>query len=518
MSIVRFIRSNPIITIPLLKWKKSVEYNRFMGLLVNSESWSPEEVDAWQLNAVSEMVDYAYQNVPAYKEKYDQVGFKVGDIKSWRDFEKLPFLEKDEIKNNTKSFVSKIREPANDAFTSGSTGKPMKYLLDVATGERERAMFHYYWRKNGYNFGEPCVLLRGQNVGNPENNIFFQYDRFQNYKMFNSTYATRPENLETYCKQMGEFGATVLQAYPSSAYSFAKLCVEQGIDAPHFKLVFLGSEGLTPEQCEFIKDVFRAEKVMYHYGHSECAALAMRYPNEDKLGFVPVYGYTEIINNNTVCRDVGEFGEIVATGFNRSMPFIRYKTGDYTTTSQTNMDSFMRNCKPVELIEGRKQEYLVTATRRLVPVVWLCGQHMKSLALLKDFQYEQFEPGKLIVKVVLQKEEEQQIRQRLTTEFNTLLEDVDVVLESVDSIQKNSRGKRISMIQHLDVDAFREEKTMCVWGGKGCPKTKTNRQQVEEISHSYCENNINSNKSFPFNADISAKNRMKNRVVSFQTV
>lgn len=90
---------------------------------------------------------------------------------------------------------------------------------------------------------------------------------------------------------------------------------------------------------------------------------------------------------------------------------------------------------------------------------------MKSLALLKDFQYEQFEPGKLIVKVVLQKEEEQQIRQRLTTEFNTLLEDVDVVLESVDSIQKNSRGKRISMIQHLDVDAFREEKTMCVGGG-----------------------------------------------------
>lgn len=455
MRIINIVRENSFVNIPVLKWKKSKSYRDFLLLLNACENWTAEQTDEWQLNAVSTIVDYAYQNVPAYKEKYDQVGFKVGDIQSWSDFEKLPFLTKDEIKDSNKSFVSKIHEPAKDAFTSGSTGKPMRYLLDVATGERERAMFHYYWQKNGYIFGEPCVLLRGQNVGNPDKEIFYQYDRFQNYKMFNSTYATKPENLKTYCRQMAEFGANVLQAYPSSAYSFAKSCVEQGIEAPHFRLIFLGSEGVTPEQCTFIKDVFHAEKVMYHYGHSECAALAMRYPDEDKLGFVPVYGYTEIVNKNTVCRGLGETGEIVATGFNRSMPFIRYRTGDYTTTSQVNVDCFMQNYKPVELIEGRKQEYVVTATKRLIPVVWLCGQHMKELELLKDFQYEQHEPGKLIVKIVLPKKDEQQIMQKLTSEFNALLKDVDVVLESVDSIQKNPRGKRISMIQHLDTDKFR---------------------------------------------------------------
>lgn len=455
--LLNIVRRNDYVSIPIMKWIKSDNYRSFAQLLVSSENWSPDQVYDWQLNHVKAIVDYAYVHVPAYRQKFKEAGYLPGDIKSWSDFEKLPFLSKDEIKNNFSDFVSDEKIPSHKAFTSGSTGKPMQFMHDCATSDREKAMFHYYWAKYGYRYGDKCIVLRGQGIADLPKKRFYQYDRFQNYKQFDSSLISNPEYLEYYDKGIRQFHAQIMQAYPSAVFSLAKNYINSGIDAPKFHTIFLGSENVTPYQCSFIKKVFHAEHVMYHYGLSECTGLALKHPEEDKLCFIPVYGYTEIVNNGTVCHDVGENGEIVTTGFNKSTPFIRYKTGDFTSISETKKESFLRNCKVVELIEGRKQDYVVTKNKRLIPVVWICGQHIKTLDKLSDFQYEQSEIGKLIVKVVIQpgSGSEESIVSDVQKELSHLLEDVDVVIKIVDDITKNPRGKRISMIQKLDTESFR---------------------------------------------------------------
>jgi phenylacetate-CoA ligase len=440
-----------------MKWIKSGNYRSFAQLLVSSENWSPDQVCDWQLNQVKTIVDYAYAHVPGYRLKFKEAGYLPGDIKSWNDFEKLPFLSKDEIKNNFSDFVSDEKIPSHKAFTSGSTGKPMQFMVDCATSDHEKAMFQYYWSKYGYRYGDKCIVLRGQGIADLSKKCFYQYDRFQNYKQFDSSLVSNPEYLEYYDRGIRHFHAQIMQAYPSAVFSLAKNYAKYGIDAPKFHTIFLGSENVTPYQCGFIKEVFHAEYVMYHYGLSECTGLALKHPEEDKLCFIPVYGYTEIINNGTVCREVGENGEIVTTGLNKSMPFIRYKTGDFTSISETKKDSFLRNCKVVDLIEGRTQDYVVTKNKKLVPVVWICGQHIKTLDKLSDFQYEQTEIGKLIVKVVIQPGfcNEESLISDVQKELSHLLEDVEVTIKKVDAISKNPRGKRISMIQKLDTESFR---------------------------------------------------------------
>ena len=46
------------------------------------ETMSRAEMRALQLQRLQEIVKYAYENVPVYKKKYDEVGVKPEDIKT----------------------------------------------------------------------------------------------------------------------------------------------------------------------------------------------------------------------------------------------------------------------------------------------------------------------------------------------------------------------------------------------------------------------------------------------------
>ena len=83
-----------------------------------------EDIRKWQLERVSYLVDYAYENIPLYRKKYDEVSFKKGSIKTWEDFYKLPYLTKEEL---ISGFPDMIVKDTNDFMlstrSSGSSGK-----------------------------------------------------------------------------------------------------------------------------------------------------------------------------------------------------------------------------------------------------------------------------------------------------------------------------------------------------------------------------------------------------------
>ena len=91
-----------------------------------------EKIREYQLKKIIKLVDYAYKNIPLYREKYDAVGFKPGDIKTFEDFEKLPFLYKDEL---IDGFPDKIVKDQKDwdisTRSSGSSGRFATIALDV---------------------------------------------------------------------------------------------------------------------------------------------------------------------------------------------------------------------------------------------------------------------------------------------------------------------------------------------------------------------------------------------------
>jgi phenylacetate-CoA ligase len=88
-------------------------------------------------------LQYAYENSPFYKNKWDKAGIGPEDIRSLEDFEQIPFFTKDEIRKDQQEnppFGSNLcvsaKELARVQGTSGTTGKPTAF--GISKGDMAR--------------------------------------------------------------------------------------------------------------------------------------------------------------------------------------------------------------------------------------------------------------------------------------------------------------------------------------------------------------------------------------------
>ena len=108
------------------------------------ETMDPEERELKViLPKLQAQLKYAYENSPLYRKKWDRAGLKPKDIQSLADFERVPFLTKEEIRQDQKEnppFGSNLcvsrKELARVQGTSGTTGKPTAF--GISKGDMER--------------------------------------------------------------------------------------------------------------------------------------------------------------------------------------------------------------------------------------------------------------------------------------------------------------------------------------------------------------------------------------------
>ena len=89
------------------------------------------ELEAMQLERLQEMVAYAYENTVWYKRSFDEAGVAPTDIKTLKDLEKFPFVDKKterETQHVGSFFGEMCSVPEEEvifmATSSGSTGVP----------------------------------------------------------------------------------------------------------------------------------------------------------------------------------------------------------------------------------------------------------------------------------------------------------------------------------------------------------------------------------------------------------
>ena len=68
---------------------------------INNKYWDEEletlphdQLEARQLEDLKEIVKFAYENAPYYQRSFDAAGVKPEDIKTLKDIEKFPFINK----------------------------------------------------------------------------------------------------------------------------------------------------------------------------------------------------------------------------------------------------------------------------------------------------------------------------------------------------------------------------------------------------------------------------------------
>jgi phenylacetate-CoA ligase len=96
------------------------------------ETMPVDAMREFQLRKLKHQVDYLYRNSELYKAKFDEAGFKPGDLRTIEDLAKIPFTTKQELRVGQDAhppFGSHQAAPSDRIVrmtsTAGTTGKPV---------------------------------------------------------------------------------------------------------------------------------------------------------------------------------------------------------------------------------------------------------------------------------------------------------------------------------------------------------------------------------------------------------
>lgn len=425
-------------------------YNFFQ----ESQWWSKEKLENYQMQQLQKLLIHAYENVPYYRTVFDERGLRPEDIRNFDDLRKLPYLTKDIIRKEFDNLVAKNipKSMLIYARTSGSTGTPL--LLYYQKGRSKPIELAFIWRMFNwyqYQFGDRCVILR-ESVPNRfkgGKKDWWEWFPDYNYLVLSPHHMTE-ENLYKYVEKIREFKPRAIQAIPSIIFILSVFIRRHRINPfPSIKAILCCSETLYPWQREEIEKAFNC-RVFNFYGQTEHVVLAGPCERKDEYHIFPEYGITEIIkpDGKRVTRE-GEMGEIVGTGFyNYAMPLIRYTTKDMAIWTDKKCDCG-REYSLLKRIEGRLQDFIVSKNGHFLPMTAIPYSFMNNV---KQFQFYQDTPGKITLRIVKMptytSKDSEHILRTLKDEAG---DNLDFSIEFVDDIARTKGEKYLYLIQKLPI-------------------------------------------------------------------
>ncbi len=326
------------------------------------ETLSREEIEKIQLERLQETVARVYEKVAPYRKKMEEEGITPEDIKSLADLRKLPFVTKQDLRDNYPFglFAVERDELARIHASSGTTGKPT--VVGYTKGDMDT------WTE--------CVsriACMGGASAKDTAQICFGYGMFTgalglHYGLENIGAAIVPSSTGNSQKQimyMQDFETSLLVATPSYALRLAEVAREMGINVTEdlkVKIALVGSELLTDAMREEMHKYWGEDiLITSNYGMSElmgpgvsgeCLEHTGMHINEDF--FIP-----EIIDPNTgEVLGEGELGELVITCIKKeALPLIRYRTKDITRLFYGKCKCGRTFCR-MENLQGRSDDML----------------------------------------------------------------------------------------------------------------------------------------------------------------
>ena len=426
------------------------------------ETLPREEIEKIQLERLIETVTRVYDKVPAYRKKMDDAGIKPEDIKTLGDLSRLPFVTKQDMRDNYPFglFAVERDKLVRIHASSGTTGKPT--VVGYTQGDLDT------WTD--------CVsriACMGGASAQDTAQICFGYGMFTgalglHYGLENIGAAIVPSstgNSEKQIMYMRDFETSLLVATPSYALRLAEVAREMGVDTERdlkVKIALVGSELLTDAMREEMHRYWGKDLLITsNYGMSElmgpgvsgeCTEHCGMHINEDY--FIP-----EIINPETgEVLPEGEQGELVITCIKKeALPLIRYRTKDITRLHYEKCKCGRTLCR-MENLSGRSDDMLKIRGVNVFPSqieevilsVEEIGPHYEIIVEREGYL------DKMTIKVELLHStdsftELEKITNKIKNKLRTILGlDAKVLLESPNTLQRfEGKAKRVKDLRRL---------------------------------------------------------------------
>ncbi|WP_027722629.1 phenylacetate--CoA ligase family protein [Maridesulfovibrio zosterae] len=328
---------------------------------VDKETMPREELEALQLRRLKSLCERVYANVPFYNKKFKELGIEPKDIKSLSDLTRLPFTEKQDLRNHYPFglFAVSRENIVRIHSSSGTTGKA------TVVGYTKRDI------SNWANMMARSFAIAG---ATSEDSIHNAYG----YGLFTGGLGAHygaealgatiiPVSGGGTRRQvmlLKDFGPTVICCTPSYALYLYETGKEMGIDFRELplKIGIFGAEPWTESMRKDIENKLNI-KALDIYGLSEIMGpgVAMECAEEQKgLHIMEDHFLPEVINPETGEHVApGEIGELVITTLTKEgIPLIRYRTRDLTRLNYTACRCG-RTFARMQRVTGRSDDMLI---------------------------------------------------------------------------------------------------------------------------------------------------------------
>lgn len=290
-----------------------------------------------QSERLCDIVEYARENVPFYREALAEAGLSPGEINGIEDCSRLPFTTKEDFRAEYPDGLFAVEWDAVKRIhaSSGTTGKPKI----VSYTDRDLGV----WRSVMARSLAAAGVTEGDIVQNA-----YGYGLFTGGLGFHdgceelgaTVVPVGGGNTARQIELLTDLGSDVLACTPSYCLYLAEEMERRSID-PHelpLSTVVIGAEPFTDPMREEIEaalgvtavDVYGLSEIIGPGVSIECAAV------QEGLHVWEDHFYPEIVDPDTgEMLPEGEEGELVLTTLTKeSLPVLRYRTGDITSLTR----------------------------------------------------------------------------------------------------------------------------------------------------------------------------------------
>ncbi|MEG6617427.1 phenylacetate--CoA ligase [Peptococcaceae bacterium 1198_IL3148] len=332
------------------------------------ETMDRSQLQQLQLARLQQTLKNVYQNVPFYRQKFDELGVKPEDCKTLKDIERFPFTVKTDLRDNYpfKMFAVPKKKIVRIHASSGTTGKPtvVGYTRnDINTWSELVARIVTQAGVTDEDVAQVCF---GYGLFTGALGLHYGLERVGAMVVPTST-----GNTERQIMLMKDFGTTTIISTPTYAMHIAEVAKNMGEDPAQLglKVGLLGSEAWTESLRSEIEKTWNF-KATDNYGLSEiigpgvageCLHTCGMHISEDHF-------LVELINPETgEPVEYGQEGELVITSLTKeALPIIRYRTRDITVLNPEPCPCG-RTTVRMRKVTGRSDDMLIISGVNVFP-------------------------------------------------------------------------------------------------------------------------------------------------------
>jgi phenylacetate-CoA ligase len=352
---------------------------------------------------VRRIVRYAAATVPYYRDLFRSYGLDPRDIRSTRDLDRLPLIDKATVAADPRRFrsTSQAGKSAIPFTTSGTTGMRLdiyhdrrSLLANIAFSERERQVVTDLCRKR---------LWRALYIEHPDSTtkkLWTLYERWTFIPVrLERRHLSVMQPFEEVVAAIRDYRPDAIFSYGSYLETFFRALAVRSQRIPPPRLIAYDSDGMTPHGQEFIGKEFGLPVISF-YNAMESFKIGFSCGHQPGFHLHEDLCDVKIVGSEGRRLPDGEKGEVIISNLvNRGTVLLNYRLGDIASLQPAGCPCG-RTLRILADLEGRSADILFLPDGTFVHpmAVW---RVFKGRPEILQYQLIQREPLRFVLRLAL---------------------------------------------------------------------------------------------------------------------